>query len=249
MSASSQSGDKEEQSQSENDKELGGHVFSMSLDDIRAGHYTKLPLGPGTGSLFLPELPPEEDINIRLDLSKLMDGGVRIMTPLSEQLKRPLPKATVVLNLEDLSAGAQKQLPQGTPLGVNVDDDWEEDGLMVVHGIPDVQVVLPKFQLRTLEEEEVEHMINRLNDLTQHQVFKNLSVIPRIEFPENINKAVLQKFGEAVSPRIPSTGGVLLDAPGHISRDALAYVSLPTYYHFNKNMQKYVDNKKTLFDK
>ncbi|KAJ0967639.1 hypothetical protein J5N97_024556 [Dioscorea zingiberensis] len=88
LDAGSQSGDMEEQSQSDYNKDgwhasplsleeeeqsqsaQGGHVFSMSLDDIKAGHHTKLPLGPGKGSIFLPELPPDEDTNLEAKLKE-----------------------------------------------------------------------------------------------------------------------------------------------------------------------------------
>lgn len=36
-----------------------------------------------------------------------------VITPLSEQLTKPLPNAMVLVNLKELSTGAYKLLPQG----------------------------------------------------------------------------------------------------------------------------------------
>jgi len=36
-----------------------------------------------------------------------------VITPLSEQLTKPLPNAIVLVNLKELSTGAYKLLPQG----------------------------------------------------------------------------------------------------------------------------------------
>lgn len=39
-----------------------------------------------------------------------------VIVPLSEQLTKPLPNAIVLVNLKELSAGADKLLPQGAIL-------------------------------------------------------------------------------------------------------------------------------------
>lgn len=49
----------------------------------------------------------------RLALKRLIDISMGIITPLSEQLTRPLPNAIVLVNLKELSTGAHKLLPEG----------------------------------------------------------------------------------------------------------------------------------------
>lgn len=49
----------------------------------------------------------------RLALKRLVDVSMGIITPLSEQLTKPLPHAIVLVNLKELSSGAHKLLPEG----------------------------------------------------------------------------------------------------------------------------------------
>lgn len=49
----------------------------------------------------------------RLGLKRLRDISMGVITPLSEQLIKPLPNAMVLVNLKELSTGAYKFLPQG----------------------------------------------------------------------------------------------------------------------------------------
>ncbi|KAM0949258.1 putative (E)-4-hydroxy-3-methylbut-2-enyl-diphosphate synthase (ferredoxin) [Dioscorea sansibarensis] len=250
----------------------------MSIHDLRAGEHTKLPLGPGEGSIFLRELPSEEDVNLRRDLNKLMmDGGVTIMTPLPEQLRSPLPKATVLLSLDDLSAGAHKQLSPrkafyyhhhhllsfvcyayiekqllavyhmhtGTPLAVSVDADVQVNELNIIHGVPEVKVVVPDFSLTSLEQ-DVDPFTNWLAELKQFQFLTNLWVIPRIHFAENTTGPDLEKIGQSLYRRIPGSS-VLLSMLGSFE-DVVKYVDFGSYYCFNNNLQKFVSFKMTLLD-
>lgn len=50
----------------------------------------------------------------RLALKRLIDISMGVITPLSEQLTKPLPNAMVLVNLKELSSGAHKLLPEGT---------------------------------------------------------------------------------------------------------------------------------------
>jgi hypothetical protein len=50
----------------------------------------------------------------RLALKRLVDISMGVITPLSEQLTKPLPNAIALVNLKELSTGADKLLPQGT---------------------------------------------------------------------------------------------------------------------------------------
>ena len=52
----------------------------------------------------------------RLALKRLIDVSMGVITPLSEQLTKPLPHAIVLLNSKELSTGAYKLLPEGTAL-------------------------------------------------------------------------------------------------------------------------------------
>lgn len=52
----------------------------------------------------------------RLALKRLIDISMGVITPLSEQLTKPLPNAMVLVNLKELSTGAYKLLPEGATL-------------------------------------------------------------------------------------------------------------------------------------
>lgn len=52
----------------------------------------------------------------RLTLKRLIDVSMGVITPLSEQLTKPLPNAMVLVNLKELSSGAFKLLPEGNLL-------------------------------------------------------------------------------------------------------------------------------------
>ena len=49
----------------------------------------------------------------QLALKRLIDISMGVITPLSEQLTKPLPNAMVLVNLKELSTGAYKLLPEG----------------------------------------------------------------------------------------------------------------------------------------
>lgn len=51
----------------------------------------------------------------RLALKRLIDVSMGVITPLSEQLTKPLPNAIVLTTLQELSTGADKLLPEGVP--------------------------------------------------------------------------------------------------------------------------------------
>lgn len=52
----------------------------------------------------------------RLALKRLIDISMGVVTPLTEQLTKPLPNAIVLVNLKQLSTGAYKLLPEGNIL-------------------------------------------------------------------------------------------------------------------------------------
>lgn len=49
----------------------------------------------------------------RLALKRLIDVSIGVITPLSEQLTKPIPNAMALVNLKELSTGAHKLLPAG----------------------------------------------------------------------------------------------------------------------------------------
>lgn len=49
----------------------------------------------------------------RLAVKRLTDISVGVLTPLSEQLVKPLAHAIVLVTLEELASGATKSLPAG----------------------------------------------------------------------------------------------------------------------------------------
>lgn len=51
----------------------------------------------------------------RLALKRLVDVSMGVITPLSEQLTKPLPNAIVLVTLQELSTGGDKLLPEGVP--------------------------------------------------------------------------------------------------------------------------------------
>ncbi|XP_010272937.1 PREDICTED: protein CURVATURE THYLAKOID 1D, chloroplastic-like isoform X1 [Nelumbo nucifera] len=63
-----------------------------------------------------------------LALKRLIDVSMGVLTPLSEQLTKPLPNAMVLINLKELSSGTYKLLLEGTRLAISVcgDEPYEE---------------------------------------------------------------------------------------------------------------------------
>lgn len=48
-------------------------------------------------------------------MKRLTDVGIGVLTPLTEQLANPLPHAMALATLDEISSGAHKELPAGTP--------------------------------------------------------------------------------------------------------------------------------------
>nr|GEV70810.1 4-hydroxy-3-methylbut-2-en-1-yl diphosphate synthase (ferredoxin), chloroplastic [Tanacetum cinerariifolium] len=103
----------------------GSVLMSVTLDQLKTPELfyrslaAKLVLGmpfkdlATVDSILLRELPPADDKDARLALKRLIDVSMGIITPLSEQLTKPLPNAIVLVNLNELSTGAHKLLPEG----------------------------------------------------------------------------------------------------------------------------------------
>jgi (E)-4-hydroxy-3-methylbut-2-enyl-diphosphate synthase len=93
-------------------------------------------------SILLRELPPVEDAETRLALKRLVDISMGVLTPLSEQLTKPLPHAIALVNLDELSSGAHKLLPQGTRLAVTLRGDESYEQLDILKGVDDITMLL-----------------------------------------------------------------------------------------------------------
>ncbi|KAL4304140.1 hypothetical protein GQ457_10G010950 [Hibiscus cannabinus] len=90
----------------------------------------------------------KQELAKRLAPKRLIDIGMGIITPLSEQLRKPLPNAIALVNLKELSTRVYKLLPEGTCLAVSVhgDEPYEEletlkdiDATMLHHNVPCVE--------------------------------------------------------------------------------------------------------------
>ncbi|XP_021746077.1 4-hydroxy-3-methylbut-2-en-1-yl diphosphate synthase (ferredoxin), chloroplastic-like [Chenopodium quinoa] len=165
-------------------------------------------------SILLRQLPPVDDADARLALKRLIDISMGIITPLSEQLTKPLPNAIVLVNLKELSTGAHKLLPEGTRLVVSLrgDEPYEEleilkdiDATMILHELP-------------FSEEKVSriHAARRLFEYLSDNSL-NFPVIHCIQFPSGIHRddLVIHAGTYAGCLLVDGLGdGVLLEAPG-----------------------------------
>ncbi|XP_048491735.1 4-hydroxy-3-methylbut-2-en-1-yl diphosphate synthase (ferredoxin), chloroplastic isoform X2 [Beta vulgaris subsp. vulgaris] len=136
-------------------------------------------------SILLRQLPPQDDVDARLALKRLIDISMGVITPLSEQLTKPLPNAIVLVNLKELSTGAHKLLPEGTRFAVSLrgDEQYEEldilkeiDATMILHELP-------------FTEENVSrvHAARRLFEYLSDNSL-NFPVIHHIQFPSGTHR-------------------------------------------------------------
>ncbi|KAE9600607.1 hypothetical protein Lal_00045798 [Lupinus albus] len=164
-------------------------------------------------SILLRELPPVNDANARLALKRLIDVSMGVITPLSEQLTKPLPNAMVLVNLKELSTGAYKLLPQGTRLVVSVrgDEPYEEleilkgvDATMILHDLPYAEENVSRV-----------HAARRLFEYLSDNSL-NFPVIHHIHFPTGIGRddLVIGAGTNAGALLVDGLGdGLLLEAP------------------------------------
>ncbi|KAL6563625.1 hypothetical protein OROGR_002584 [Orobanche gracilis] len=177
----------------------GSVLMSVSLDHLKAPELlykslaAKLIVGmpfkdlATVDSILLRELPSEDDKDARLALKRLIDINMGVITPLSEQLRKPLPNALVMVTLNELFTGAHKLLPQGTTrlvISVHGDEPYEDlkilkssDAVMILHDLPP----------------DTEGKISRVH--AARRLFEYLSensldfpVIHHIQFPKQIHR-------------------------------------------------------------
>ncbi|KAL6532648.1 hypothetical protein OROHE_014070 [Orobanche hederae] len=205
----------------------GSVLMSVSLDHLKAPELlykslaAKLIVGmpfkdlATVDSILLRELPSEDDKDARLALKRLIDISMGVITPLSEQLAKPLPNALVMVTLNELSTGAHKLLPQGTTrlvVSVHGDEPYEDlkilkssDAVMILHDLPP----------------QTEGKISRVH--AARRLFEYLSensldfpVIHHIQFPKPIHRddLVIGAGTNAGALLVDGLGdGILLEAP------------------------------------
>lgn len=164
-------------------------------------------------SILLRELPAADDKDARLALKRLIDISMGVITPLSEQLTKPLPYAMVLVTLKELSSGAHKLLPEGTRMVISVrgDEPKEEleilksiDATMILHDVPHTDQKIGRV-----------HTARRLFEYLSEKSL-NFPVIHHIQFPKAIHRddLVIGAGSNAGALLVDGLGdGVLLEAP------------------------------------
>ncbi|KAJ7526617.1 hypothetical protein O6H91_16G014800 [Diphasiastrum complanatum] len=201
----------------------GSVLMSVSLDKLKNPELlyrslaTKLILGmpykdlATVDSILLRELPPLDDKDARLAIKRLTDISMGVLTPLSEQLSKPLPHAIVVVNLEEISSSAYKLLPAGTRLAVTLRGDESEEQLDLLKSI-DATLLLVYLP----EDKNVSrvHASRRLFEYLQSNKL-NFPVIHHLHFPAAIHRddLVIKAGSEAGALLVDGLGdGILLEA-------------------------------------
>ncbi|KAK1409913.1 hypothetical protein QVD17_36443 [Tagetes erecta] len=205
----------------------GSVLMSVSLDQLKTPELfyksvaAKLVLGmpfkdlASVDSILLRELPPEDDKDARLALKRLIDASIGVITPLSQQLTKPLSNAMVLVNLNELSTGAYKLLPKGTRLVVTVrgDEPYAElevlksiDATMVLHDLPYSDEKIGRV-----------HTARRLFDYLSESSL-NFPVIHHIHYPKGVHRddLVINAGANGGALLVDGLGdGILLEAPDH----------------------------------
>ncbi|CAK9327092.1 unnamed protein product [Citrullus colocynthis] len=203
----------------------GSVLMSVSLDQLKMPELlykslaAKLVVGmpfkdlATVDSILLRELPSVDDADARLALKRLIDISMGIITPLSEQLTKPLPNAMVLVNLKELSSGAHKLLPEGTRLVVSVRGDESYNDLDILKEIDATML----FHDLPYSEDKVSrvHGARRLFEyLSENDL--NFPVIHHIQFPKGVHRddLVIGAGSNAGALLVDGLGdGVLLEAP------------------------------------
>ncbi|PQQ01748.1 4-hydroxy-3-methylbut-2-en-1-yl diphosphate synthase (ferredoxin) chloroplastic [Prunus yedoensis var. nudiflora] len=181
-------------------------------------------------SILLRQLPPVDDKRFflcengndmtiffvydqRLALKRLIDVSMGVITPLSEQLTKPLPNAMVLVNTKELSTGAYKLLPEGTRLVVSVRGDEPYEVLDILKGIDATMLLhdLPFSEDKVSRVHAARRLFEYLGDNSL-----NFPVIHHIQFPSGIHRdeLVIAAGTNAGALLVDGLGdGLLLEAP------------------------------------
>lgn len=203
----------------------GSVLMSVSLNQLKATENfyrslaTKLVLGmpfkdlATVDSILLRELPPVDDADARLALKRLIDVSMGVITPLSEQMTKPLPHAMVLVNLKELSSGAHKLLPEGTRLVVALRGDEPYSELEILKSV-DATMLLHNLPLNEEKTSRV-HAARRLFEYLQENAL-NFPVIHHLQFPDSTHRddLVIGAGANAGALLVDGLGdGVLIEAP------------------------------------
>ncbi|XP_022964922.1 4-hydroxy-3-methylbut-2-en-1-yl diphosphate synthase (ferredoxin), chloroplastic-like [Cucurbita moschata] len=203
----------------------GSVLMSVSLDQLKMPELlykslaAKLVVGmpfkdlATVDSILLRELPSVDDADARLALKRLIDISMGIITPLSEQLTKPLPNAMALVTLKELSSGVHKLLPDGTRLVVSVRGDESYNELAVLKEIDATML----FHDLPYSEDKVSrvHAARRLFEYLSENGL-SFPVIHHIQFPKGTHRddLVIGAGSNAGALLVDGLGdGVLLDAP------------------------------------
>ncbi|XP_068652653.1 4-hydroxy-3-methylbut-2-en-1-yl diphosphate synthase (ferredoxin), chloroplastic isoform X1 [Aristolochia californica] len=203
----------------------GSVLMSVSLDQLKTPELlykslaAKLVVGmpfkdlATVDSILVRELPPVEDANARLALKRLIDVSMGVITPLSEQLTKPLANAIVLVNLKELASGALKLLPEGTRLAISLRGDEPSEELNV---LKDVDITMLLHNLPFAEEKTSRvHAARRLFEYLADNGL-NYPVIHHMEFPRGTHRddLVISAGSSAGALLVDGLGdGVFLEAP------------------------------------
>lgn len=176
----------------------GSVLMSVSLDQLKAPELlyrslaAKLIVGmpfkdlATVDSILLRELPPVEDAEARLALKRLVDISMGVLTPLSEQLTKPLPHAIVLVTLDELSSDANKLLPEGTRFAVTLRGDESYEQLDVLKSVDNITMLLHNIPYGEEKTGRV-HAARRLFEYLETNGL-NFPVIHHIDFPKSIDR-------------------------------------------------------------
>ncbi|WVY99351.1 hypothetical protein V8G54_025421 [Vigna mungo] len=238
----------------------GSVLMSVSLDQLKTPELlykslaAKLIVGmpfkdlATVDSILLRELPPLDDAEARLALKRLVDISMGVITPLSEQLTKPLPNALVLVNLKELSTGAYKLLPQakggsdnifsqstsnshdlisirnlsGTRLVVSVRGDESFEELDILKGVDATMLLhdLPYTEDKVSRVHAARRLFEYLSDNSL-----NFPVIHHIQFPNGIHR------DDLVIGAGSDAGALLVDGLG----DGLLLEALDKDFEFIRN--------------
>lgn len=203
----------------------GSVLMSVSLDNLKTPELlyrslaAKLVVGmpfkdlATVDSILLRELPTVEDIDARLALKRLIEISMGILTPLSEQLTKPLPNAIALVNLKELSTNAYKLLPEGTRLAVTVRGDEPYEELDILKNVNDITMLLHELPYSEDKISRV-HAARRLFEYLEDNTL-NFPVIHHLLFPEVTNRddLVIAAGSNAGALLVDGLGdGILLEA-------------------------------------
>ncbi|KAF7084799.1 hypothetical protein CFC21_088330 [Triticum aestivum] len=122
----------------------------------------------------------------RLALKRLVDISMGVLTPLSEQLTKPLPHAIVLVTLDELSSDANKLLPEGTRFAVTLRGDESYEQLDVLKSVDNITMLLHNVPYGEEKTGRV-HAARRLFEYLETNGL-NFPVIHHIDFPKSIDR-------------------------------------------------------------